>query len=110
MISLCQYQTHGAIVTPASVTTYLDITCSAVQIQVQVLDLSEVRKLVVQVLLTSFFVYVCDDDDPAFNGADGGRIRVGGHREVLRVMFVVGFWGEGRIDLHFGVRHDVGLK
>ena len=45
----------------------------------QILDLSKVGKLVVQVLLTRFFVYVCDDDDPAFDGADRGRVRVGGH-------------------------------
>ena len=78
----------------------------------QILDLSKVRKLVVQVLLASFFVYVRDDDDPAFDRADGGCIGVGGHREVFRVMSVIGFGGEGRIDFHFGVCHDdgIGLK
>lgn len=75
----------------------------------QILDLSEVRKLVIQILLAGFLVNVRDDDDPAFDRADGGRIGVGGHREVLRVLFVVGFGGEGRVDLHFGVCHDDGF-
>lgn len=75
----------------------------------QILDLSKVRKLVVQILLAGFLVYVRDNDDPAFNRADGGRIGVGAHREVLRVIFVIGFGGEGRVNLHFGVCHDDGF-
>jgi hypothetical protein len=34
---------------------------------------------------------------------------VSSHREVLRVIFVVGFGGEGRVDFHFGVCHDDGF-
>ena len=58
---------------------HLDITSSAIQIQVQVLDLSKVCEQIVQILLASLFVNVGDDDDPAFNGADSGRICMGGH-------------------------------
>jgi len=55
---------------------HLDVTCPTIQIQMQVLDLSKVRKLVVDILLACLLVYICGDDDPAFDGADGGRVGV----------------------------------
>jgi hypothetical protein len=89
----------------AAYTTYLDITRPAIQVQMQILDLSKIGKLVVQVLLASFFVYVRDDDNPALDRPDRCRIGMGGHRGVFRVISMIGFGGEGRIDFHFGVGH-----
>ncbi len=71
--------TRGSGVENISCAKYLDITRPAIQIQMQILDFTKVRKLVVQVLLASLLVHVCGDDDPALDRADCGRVGVGGH-------------------------------
>lgn len=71
----------------------------------QVLDLSIVCETVIQILLARLLVDVGDDDDPAFDGAHGGRVGVGGHAAVLGLVLAV-FGGEGRIDIHFCISHD----
>lgn len=62
--------------------SHFDITCPSIQVHVQVLDLPEIAKEFLQILLTGFFVDVGDENDPAFDGADGdgtsGGARVGG--------------------------------
>lgn len=78
--------------------TYLDITSPTIQIQVQILDLPKVREQIVEILLAGFFMDIGDDDDPAFNGADGSCAGLGGHRGVFGV--VLG-GGCGRIDVYF---------
>lgn len=68
----------------------------------QVLDLAVVRELVIQILLARFLMHVRNDDDPAFDGADGGRIRVRLHGRRLAVrVWRVGFG----VDVHL-VGHD----
>lgn len=58
---------------------YLDVTASAIQVQVHVLDLAKLSKLVLQALLVRLFVDVGDDDDPAFNRADCRGLGMGLH-------------------------------
>lgn len=89
------------------VQTHLDITSSAIQIQMQVFDLSIIRKTIVQIFLAGFLMDISDDNDPALDGAHGGRVGVGCHAAVLRVVLCV-FGGEGGVDVHFGVGHDCG--
>jgi hypothetical protein len=78
----------------------------------QVLDLSKVGELVIKVLLTGLLVNVGDNDDPALDRSDGGRIAVRGHGGIGGAIVVLGiFGGEGRVDVdvHFSVCHDVGI-
>jgi hypothetical protein len=82
--------------------TDLNITRPPIQIQVQILDLAIVRKLIVQILLASLLMHIRDDDDPAFDGADGCRIRVRLHG----CRFAVCVWRVGlSVDVHL-VGHD----
>jgi len=68
----------------------------------QVLDLAVVRKFIIQILLAGLLVHVCDDDDPAFDGADGCRVRVRLHGRCLAGCV----WGvRFGIDVHL-VGHD----
>lgn len=65
----------------------------------QVLDLAELAEQLLQVLLASFLVHVGDQDDPAFDGANGdgarGRTRFGRGISSRRCI----------VDVHLG-RHD----
>jgi len=56
--------------------TNLNVTSPPIQIQMQILDLAIIRKLIIQVLLTSLLMNIRDDDDPALDGSDGRRVRV----------------------------------
>lgn len=47
--------------------THLDVTSSAIQVHVQVLDLAVVAKQLLKVLLTGLFVDIGGYDNPAFN-------------------------------------------
>jgi len=49
-------------------TTYLHITGAAVKVQMQILDLSKLSKLVLNILFCRLLVYVCDQDNPSFYG------------------------------------------
>lgn len=64
--------------------THLHVTSSPIQVHVEVLDLSVFAKELLQVFLARFFVDVGDEDDPAFDGANGHSAsrgtRVGGGR------------------------------
>jgi hypothetical protein len=82
--------------------TNLHITSPPIQIQMQVLYLAVIRKLIIQILLARFLMHVRDDDDPAFDGADGCRVRVRLHGRRLAVRL----WGvRFRVDVHL-VGHD----
>jgi hypothetical protein len=48
--------------------TDLDIARAAVQVQMEVFDLSKLCKLVRDIFLCCLFVYIGDQDDPTFNG------------------------------------------
>lgn len=85
------------------VNSYLDVTTSPVEIQMQVLNLSEVTKLVLYRLFVCFFVDICDDYDPAFDGADCCGFGVG-----LHFGNVVCWGGRGRVDFHVYVGHGFG--
>lgn len=68
----------------------------------QVFDLAVIRKLIVQILLARLLMHVRDNDDPAFDGADSGRVGVRLHGRLLAVSF------RGlrfRVDVHL-VGHD----
>lgn len=71
----------------------------------QVLNGAVFAKHVLQVLLGGLLVDVGDDDDPAFDGADGSRAGGGGR--------VAGFGGGrgalGLVNVHLGVGHDCGV-
>ena len=56
--------------------TNLNITSPPIQIQMQIFNLSIIRKLIIQILLACFLMDIRDDDDPAFDRADGCRVRV----------------------------------
>eukprot|EP00421_Protoceratium_reticulatum_P004408 CAMPEP_0168364660 /NCGR_PEP_ID=MMETSP0228-20121227/4321_1 /TAXON_ID=133427 /ORGANISM="Protoceratium reticulatum, Strain CCCM 535 (=CCMP 1889)" /LENGTH=187 /DNA_ID=CAMNT_0008377425 /DNA_START=110 /DNA_END=670 /DNA_ORIENTATION=+ len=47
----------------------LDESCSAVQIEVQVLDVAKLCECLEDVVLLSLLVHAGDDDDPSFDGA-----------------------------------------
>lgn len=49
--------------------TYLDVTASPIKREMQVLDLAVLAEFVVDDLLIGLLVDVCDDDDPALDGA-----------------------------------------
>lgn len=67
----------------------------------QVLDLAEIRKFIVQVLLARLFVYIGYDNDPAFDGAYRSCVGVSLHRGGLA--FAGGAAGD--IDVHLIVSH-----
>lgn len=46
--------------------THLDITCSPVEVQVQVFDLSIICELLIHVLFCRLFMYVRHEDYPSF--------------------------------------------
>jgi hypothetical protein len=100
-----QVQCHG---------TYLHVTRPSVQVHVQVLDSSIFAKRVLQIFLCCFLVHVGHNDDPAFNGAHGGRASLGARvaglgvrgRGLLLVLLLLLL---GLVDFHLGVGHDVGL-
>jgi hypothetical protein len=75
----------------------------------QILNLSKIRKLVIEILLASLLMYICDDDDPTFDGAHGCRVGVGRHRGVFSVRVLL-LRGGRRIDVHFGVGHDCDIE
>jgi predicted nucleic acid-binding Zn finger protein len=54
--------------------TNLYVTSPAVEVHVKVLDLAELAKHVLNILLARFFVYVGGDNDPALNAADGSCV------------------------------------
>jgi len=62
--------------------TYLDVTRAPVEIQVQVLDFAVFAKEFRQILLASFLMHVCHDDDPAFDGANCDSV-CGGSRVAV---------------------------
>lgn len=81
----------------------------------QVLDLAVLAKHILDGLLVGLLVDVCDHDDPALDGADGGRATMG-----LHLGFVAhrsgtaggsslgGGGGGGVVDFHFHVGHFEG--
>lgn len=89
--------------------TYLDIARSPIQIHVQVFNLPEFAKEFLQVLFAGFFVHVCDEDDPAFNGADGDGVgRGAGFGGGSSGGCGDGFGGSGGVYVHgFGVGHGL---
>ncbi len=66
-----------------------------------ILDCSELAKQVLDILLGRFLVHVCDDDDPAFDGADRGCAGLGARVAGL------GLAGGalGLVDVHLCVGH-----
>lgn len=83
---------------------YLDVTAPAVEVEVQVLDLAVLAKLVVDSLLVGLLVHIGHNDDPALDGAHGGRFAVGLHV----VEFCLRRDGrDGLVDVHFYVSHGV---
>jgi hypothetical protein len=59
----------GSATVPSRVrSTCLYETCPTIQVEVQVLDLSEIGKQVLHVLFRCLFMDVGADDDPAFDG------------------------------------------
>jgi hypothetical protein len=84
--------------------TYLDVTCAAVQVHVQVLDGAVLAKHVLQVLLGRLLMHVGDDDDPALDGTHGGRAGLGARVAGLGVRRR-GFLLLGRVDVHLRVGH-----
>ena len=49
-------------------TTYLHITGAAVKVQMQILDLSKLSKLILNIFFCRLLMYVCDQDNPPFYG------------------------------------------
>lgn len=76
---------------------YLDVAGSAVEVQVQVLDGAKLAEHVLYVLLGGLFVYIGDDDYPAFNGSYSCCASLGAG--------IAGLWVDGsllrRVQLHF---------
>ena len=85
---------------------HLNVTCSPVQVEVQVLDLAILGKLVVDGLLVRLFVHVGHHDDPALDGP---------HRRRFSVRLHVAHFGlrlRGRrrlVHIHLDVRHGLGF-
>jgi hypothetical protein len=50
--------------TPAEKSPHLDVSCSPIEIEVQVFYLPELGKLVGHILFRGFLVYIGDEDDP----------------------------------------------
>lgn len=48
--------------------TYLDIACTAVKIEMKILDFSPVRELVGNIFFRGFLMDMCNQDDPPFDG------------------------------------------
>ena len=71
--------------------TNLDVTGSAIEVHVEVLDLAKLAKHVLDILLARLLMYVRGDDDPAFNATHGGcvfggaRVEAGGRLAVFVV-------------------------
>lgn len=63
--------------------SYLDITSSSIQVQMQVQDFSIISEFVLDILLRSFFMNIRDHYDPPFNGYSND----GSHREGMRMVF-----------------------
>lgn len=66
----------------------------------QVFNLPKVAEFIVYGLLVCLFVYIRDDDDPAFDGAHCGGFVVRLHYDLI------GERGRRDIDVHFVGRHD----
>lgn len=92
-----------------SISSYLDVSRSAIQVHVHILDLPKVAKQILQVLLRCFLVDVGDDDDPALDAADRygvlGGLTVANGVVGLAILIV----RVGRVDLHLGVGHLGGM-
>lgn len=55
--------------------TYLDVTRTSVQVQVDVHDFSIIGEKVGEVLFRGFFVYIGHDDDPSLDRCRMGRVK-----------------------------------
>lgn len=86
--------------------TYLHIPRPPIQIQMQIFDLTKIRKLIRDILLAGLFMHICDNDDPSLDRADG---RCAG--ESLEGCRVQGWCGGGGwdVDVHLCVGHVCGL-
>ena len=73
----------------------------------QILNVPPFAKHLLQVFLAGFFVDVGDEDDPAFDGADGDGAGGGAGFGCCRVEFGVRGrgGGQGRVDVHFCCGH-----
>lgn len=89
--------------------TYLDVTASSVEVEVQVLNLAVLAELVLDGLLVGLLVDVGDHYDPALDGADGGGAAVGLHLGLVAggraACCLGGGGGGGVVDFHFYVGH-----
>lgn len=74
--------------------THLDVTSPPVQVQVHVLDIAVLGEPLLQILLARLFVHVRDQDNPALDGAHGGRAA-----RRLGCVFAAGLFG---VELHLG--------
>ena len=50
---------------------YLDVPCPPIQVHMQILDLAVFAKELLQILLAGLFMDIGDENDPAFDRADG---------------------------------------
>ena len=54
---------------------YLHVSSPPIKIHVQVLDFAVVTEQFLEIFFAGFFVHVGDEDNPAFDGADGDCAR-----------------------------------
>lgn len=52
----------------AGQSAHLDVSCSPIEVEMQVFDLAIICKFILEFFLSRFFVDVCDEHDPAFDG------------------------------------------
>jgi hypothetical protein len=64
---------------------YLDITSPPIQVQMQILNCAIFAEHVLEILLGGFLVNVGDDDNPAFDGADGSCAGAGARVAGLEI-------------------------
>ena len=86
--------------------TYLHIPSPPIQIQMQILDLSKIRKLIRDILLAGLLMHIRHNDDPSLDRADGCCAGQG-----LEGCGVQSWCGDGGwdVDVHLCVGHDEGL-
>jgi len=58
----------------AGPSAHLYVSSSPIEVEMQVLDLAVICKFILELLLGRFFVDVCDEHDPAFDGCCCGGL------------------------------------